>query len=258
MVSMMTPSTSLIYSSNWNTFTASGPYDGSLHYSLTPQEYAQFSFTGQQFTFSYIQMTDRGIVDVYVGGAQVASVNENGAGQWQRTWSSDALQAGVHTVQLVHASGLVVDVDGVQITGTAVVLGSGTHDDADPPWIYSAFWQTFSGAGPSGATLHYLLTPNETAQVSFTGTGFTQTYTQMDDRGLVNVYVDGSYYSTINENGAAQWQQNWVSGTRVPAPTLFVSVKPAVQRWMLTPSLCYRRVYRNAELLEIEPSRVHD
>jgi len=201
------------YTSNWWTYNGGGPFSGSLHYSVTPREFAQFSFTGEQFSFSYTRLSDRGVVDVYIDGLKAASVDESGADQWQYVWVSGLLPSGTHTVRLVHASGSVVDIDAVRIIGTAAVLGSGMHDDADPAWFYSVPWQTYSGTGPSAGTLHYSLMPGETAQVSFSGTQFTLMYTQLSDRGQMDVYVDGSYAATIDESGAAEWQHTWISGT---------------------------------------------
>ena len=48
---------------------------------------------------------------------------------------------------------------------------------------------------------------------SFTSTGFSITYTQMTDRGQMDVYVVGVFLETINDQGLAQWQKSWISGS---------------------------------------------
>jgi hypothetical protein len=46
------------------------------------------------------------VVDVYVDGIKVGSLDQASAGwDWQRTWTSDLLGVGDHSLRLVYASG---------------------------------------------------------------------------------------------------------------------------------------------------------
>jgi len=204
-------SNALLFTTNWYTYSGPGPREDTLHFSISPKESAQFSFSGEQFGFSYTQMSGRGVVDVFVDGVKVASVNEEGPGAWQQKWTSNPLPAGVHTVRLVHASGPIMDLDGIQVMANATVLNGGTYDDTAAGLHYSTNWYTYTGPGPAGDSLHFAFTPVESLLFSFSGEQFELTYTQMGDRGVLEVYVDDVKVSTIDENGTGAWQQTWIS-----------------------------------------------
>jgi hypothetical protein len=202
----------LLFTSNWYTYHGAGPYADSLHFSISPKESAQFSFVGEQFTLYYTQLSDRGVLDVYIDGVKVASVDESGTGAWQQTWTSEPLPAGQHNVRLVQASSSgVVDIDAIEIIPTATVLSAGTYDDVHPAWHYSTYWYTYEGSEPYGNSLHFSINPKDEALVSFHGTQFQLIYTQMTDRGMLDIYVDGMKVATLNENGTGGWQQMWTS-----------------------------------------------
>ena len=156
-------------------------------------------------------MGDRALMDVYIDGVKVATIDESGTGVWQQTWTSEPLAAGNHNVRLVQASSGVVDVDAIQIIATATILPAGNYDDMDLAWHYSTYWYTYAGPGPSAETLHFSINPKDEALVSFSGTKFVLTYTEMSDRGMVDVFVDGAKVATIDENGTGIWQQTWTS-----------------------------------------------
>jgi hypothetical protein len=103
------------YTGSWSLYSTSGPYNNTLNYSSTVGNEATFVMTGSQFVLTYNQYTNRGVVDIYVDGVLIHSLNENGALQWQKTWTSNDLGAGTHTLRFVHASGTMVDLDAVEI-----------------------------------------------------------------------------------------------------------------------------------------------
>jgi hypothetical protein len=116
------------YSGNWAIFTYTGqypgpgPYNGSIHYSQSIGDYAQITFTGQQFTLIFTKHVNRGDVDVYVDGVKLATFSEYGPTavsmpEWQQTWTSPALASGTHTVRFMHMSGTFIDIDAIQIFG---------------------------------------------------------------------------------------------------------------------------------------------
>jgi hypothetical protein len=203
----------LIYSTNWYTYAGPEPYASSLLFAFSPGESMQFSFTGEQLELTYTQMADRGVLDVYVDEVKIASIDESGTGAWQQTWTSEPLPAGKHNVRFVLASGGgVIDIDALQIISTSNVLGAGIYDDTNPAWHFSTYWYTYAGSGPYGDTLRFSINAKDSALVSFSGTQFELTYSQMSDRGTMDVYVDGVKVTTIDENGSGGWQQTWTSG----------------------------------------------
>jgi hypothetical protein len=103
------------YSTYWYTYAGPGPYEETMHFSINPKDEALVSFHGSQFSLTYTAMPDRGTLDVFIDGMKVDTIDENGAGAWQQTWTSDLYTAGLHTVRLVHAAGLITDIDAITI-----------------------------------------------------------------------------------------------------------------------------------------------
>jgi hypothetical protein len=107
-----------LYSSGFSTQVVADAYDGGIHYSTTVGKTAEFAFVGSEFTLLYTGNINRALLDVYVDGVRVATIDEsNTTRQVQMTWNSGPLPggAGGHLVRLVHASGAVMDIDAIQI-----------------------------------------------------------------------------------------------------------------------------------------------
>ncbi|HSD83653.1 MAG TPA: carbohydrate-binding protein, partial [Anaerolineae bacterium] len=63
-------------------------------------------------------------------------------------------------------------------------------------------------------TLHYTSAVGSSAELSFTGTQFTLTFAKANNRGSIDVYLDGQKIDTINTYSAStQWQQTYTSPT---------------------------------------------
>ena len=104
------------YTGSWSTYTGAGPFNGGLHYTNIPGSYAEITFTGSKFTLKYLQNTNRGLLDVYLDGVKVATINQYGPLSWQKSWTSASYANGVHTLRFVHAGGgTYVDVDAIEI-----------------------------------------------------------------------------------------------------------------------------------------------
>jgi hypothetical protein len=209
--------TAWTYSSGWSTYSGAGPYSNTLHYSGTVGSYGEVTFDGTKFTLTYVKASNRGLIDVYVDGTKIQTVNAYSATWvWGATWTSPTLSAGTHTVRFVHASGAYIDLDAIQVHGPPPPpVGAGTYDDAHTAWAYSSGWSTYSGAGPYSNTLHYSGTVGSYGEVTFDGTKFTLTYVKASNRGLIDVYVDGTKIQTVNAYSAT-----WVWGATWTSPTL--------------------------------------
>jgi YHS domain-containing protein len=105
------------YTGSWQEITSPDAYQGTFTYSATVGNSATFTFTGNRFTLSYLQYTNRGTMYIYIDNltAPVATLNQNGSLIWQKTWTSDLLTQGDHTIMVKHASGTYVDVDAIKI-----------------------------------------------------------------------------------------------------------------------------------------------
>ena len=105
------------YTGSWVSASGlTGPYANTFTYSGTVGNSASFSFTGTQFILKYLQYTNRGSIAIYVDNAYVTTVNQNGALEWQKTYTSPVYSSGPHTVRIEHAAGGTgpyVDIDAI-------------------------------------------------------------------------------------------------------------------------------------------------
>jgi hypothetical protein len=200
------------YNGNWATYTSSGPYNNTLHYSNIVNEDIALQFEGTQFILTYTGNVNRGQMTVLVDGNPEGTINQyNSSLAWQQTWTSPTFTNGVHTLQLTHASGAFVDIDAIQIIGP---LPPGKYDDTNTSWNYTGNWATYTGSGSYNNTLHYSSTLNDDATVQIEGTQFILTYTGYVNRGQVTVLVDGNPAGTIDQyNPSLAWQKTWTSPT---------------------------------------------
>jgi len=105
------------YSGDWTVYTDASAYDGNARYSETIGNTVNFSFVGTQLGLLYTGYSNRGEMEVYIDGILEDTINQySQAVTWQNQWDSSELSYGLHTVQLVHASGLINDLDAIIVT----------------------------------------------------------------------------------------------------------------------------------------------
>jgi hypothetical protein len=204
------------YSGDWTTYNGSGPSSNTLHYSSTIGDSAQIVISGgQQIKLTYVTGPNRGVTDVYIDDVKVASIDANSPIlHWQKTWSSDVLTSGLHTLRFVHVSGAYSDIDAIEVLATPASLLPGISDDANALWTYTGDWWTYDGAGPYSDTLHYSTTVGDSAQIMVGGSQQIKlTYVTGYDRGVIDVYVDEVKYASIDANSPIfSLQKTWTSG----------------------------------------------
>ena len=105
------------YTGNWTLYDGAGPYNNTSHYTNTVGSEAELQFNGTQFTLTYVKAWNRGLIDVYVDGTKIDTINSTSSTvEWQQTWTSPVFAAGVHTVRFVHAGGATyIDLDAIEI-----------------------------------------------------------------------------------------------------------------------------------------------
>jgi hypothetical protein len=87
------------YSGAWTAYSGAGPYSNTMHYTNSVGAAATFVFNGSQFVLTYAGYSNRGLFEVWVDGVLVTTVNAYSASlAWQRTYTSPAYSAGMHTV----------------------------------------------------------------------------------------------------------------------------------------------------------------
>ena len=104
----------------WSIYPAPLAYQSSYHYSSVIGKTASFVFNGSGFKLIYARSTIYGGLQVWVDGALVYTLSQNGAVAWQQVYTYGAngeppLTPGQHTVMFRHASGARVNIDAIEI-----------------------------------------------------------------------------------------------------------------------------------------------
>lgn len=111
--------TSLVLNGGWVGQSAAYAYLKTLRYSAVIGNSVVFMFQGTDIELSYLASSQQGVMNVYLDGAFVDSINQySPLNRWQRKWNSPVLPYGLHSVQLIHASGKRVNLDAVQVNVT--------------------------------------------------------------------------------------------------------------------------------------------
>lgn len=77
--------------------------------------------------------------------------------------------------------------------------GQGTYDDAHKGWMYSGNWTLVNNPDARGNTQHNSTKIGDFASFNFNGTHFVYTYLTAAANGMVDVYIDGAYVTTIDQ-----------------------------------------------------------
>jgi hypothetical protein len=111
--------------------------------------------------------------------------------------------------------GTPIGADFVRNFYVGAASGAGIYDDSDATWTWSGSWTPVSGAtGPYASTHSYTGTVGDYAEFAFNGVKFRFTYLKANNRGLIDVLVDGTRIATINAySPTLTWQQTWMSPT---------------------------------------------
>jgi len=112
----------ILYNGTWVSQNSFGAYSRTWMYSTLVGSSAAFMFDGTDFALTYTTSNVMGVMDVYIDGAFEASINQfSSTTKWQRSWVSPVLANGLHSVQLIHASGGRINLDAVQVKVTIAV-----------------------------------------------------------------------------------------------------------------------------------------
>lgn len=191
-----------VYTGTWaSTSIWSEAYNSTLHYTSTMGDYAELAFTGMKFTLIFTKDSNRGLLDVYVDGNKLTTLDVYSPSLiFQQTYTSPTLTNGSHTVRLVHAGGRpYMDIDALQVYRAPVAVSAGTYDDTNCNWVYTGAWSSTSiWTQAYNSTLHYTSTAGDYAELTFSGTQFTLIFTKDINRGMLDVYVDGNKLTTLD------------------------------------------------------------
>ena len=104
------------------------------------------------------------------------------------------------------------------VASAPAAVGPGFYDDKSAYWGYSGTWKTLSDSESLNNSLHQANKLGSTASFYFTGTQFRLAYWATPNQGLVDVYLDGAYLATIDQNTPVAHQRIFVSPVLVNGP----------------------------------------
>ena len=227
-------SSTLVYSGDWYAWSGAGPYNNSLHFTATPGNSVSLTFTGTQASLLYSGFNNRGIGKVLIDGTQVATINQySDSTLYQQRWNSATLSPGTHTITFQHDSGGIIDIDAIITTngntatptvtrtftptitrtsgGPSLMPSATPYDDSNSLITYAGGWYIRSKGGAYADSIH-VTSGAGTASFNFTGTQLGILYTANYNRGVADIFIDGSRVAALNQYDPNQiFQKRWDS-----------------------------------------------
>lgn len=230
----------LINYSGWIYRDQPGAYMNTEHYSATPGNSARFYFTGNGITFVFRRFSTLGHVRINIDGVDIIDVDQYASlNTLNQQWYSGPLALGAHTITITHLDGLYATLDAFIVDGpavptltptstytptstrtptltftatktpiptktpfptlTPVPLQPGLADDLNPLIGYEG-WLYHSVTGLYANSEHYSTKVGSRVNFRFIGTGFNIVYRKYLTFGTMNIYIDGGFTVTLDQN----------------------------------------------------------
>lgn len=176
--------------------------EADVHLTTTNNASIVFYFLGPTVTYWYSMAMSRGSYDVYIDSSFIENVSAYKSGavmrQAGRTWSV-ANPNIVHRIDIVFKAtpgGTHLDIDGFSV-GENYTLG--TVNDTDGAIRYSGAWSRLTGVpGAYLGDYTYSKTPGDSMRITFLGNKIRYTYTSGPDRGIAEVFIDGTLVGQVD------------------------------------------------------------
>ncbi|MFZ6862445.1 alpha-L-fucosidase [Undibacterium sp. Ji67W] len=205
--------TLLNYSSGWFNSIIPGAYKGAVSRTVTPGATVTYSFTGTAIDWFGMTAPDHGFADVYIDNVFKATVDT-----YSPTTNTQALiyeltglADGPHNLTIKArgdknpaSSNSYIDIDFLQYASSSSAVPTSTVDDATvgKGLVFNGPWLTSNSSTYSGGSTHYLnlstASTGSYAQYTFNGTECLFYGVTGPDHGMMSVYVDGTFNSTVD------------------------------------------------------------
>lgn len=191
------------------TWTANGALfkDGPASVSSSAGAKVSFDFEGNQVRILRAYDPDQGKVRICVDSDCYAVSNKSfyrlAAPQpWAKTFST----VGKHHVSIEVDTGSFA-LAGVEVFSNDPVFSPGKFDDTDDRLSLDGSWFLQRREGPWKSTVHSSVDPNATAGIRFRGTGLVVGAVLFDDRGEVQLCIDGTCHQRKVFSPGLRWQE---------------------------------------------------
>ncbi|RXZ82920.1 hypothetical protein EBB07_08365 [Paenibacillaceae bacterium] len=110
----------IVYTGSWsnNTNRGFGDYNNDVHYTMTNNNYFEYTFTGSGIDFFTEITSDQGDIDIYIDNVFQETVSTHNATRLaqQLVYSIHGLPTGTHTFKAVKKSGTYMLLDWLRVT----------------------------------------------------------------------------------------------------------------------------------------------
>ncbi|MDX3247916.1 hypothetical protein [Streptomyces sp. ME18-1-4] len=201
--------TAISYTGSWtaNGNRGVGDYEDAVHATGTNGDTASLTFTGTGISVIGEKNTDQGQVEIFIDGTSKGLIDTSATTRQAQAviYSTSALTAGSHTIQVVKRSGTWATLDGFEVTGV--------HNDTNSSITYTGTsWRSYGnrGFGDYQDDVHAATTNGDSVTVTFTGTGISLVTETNSDEGTIAVSLDGASKGTVNASSASRQAQQTV------------------------------------------------
>ena len=198
------------------------------------------TITGNRVCLIYPGGPDRGQGRVDIDGGYYGSMNEYWPTvRFNMVWCTNELPLSTfgndeHSVAFFYIAGqpstLQLFIDGLMIFEKIVVTTNGWYDDRDSELVFTGYWMPSNDPVPGAylGTIYETKKQNARAKFYFDDGKVTFQYQKGPQGGLVDIYIDGVYETTINQYSASTQQSNqWTMSTSLPAGEHYIELRLA-------------------------------
>ncbi len=206
-------SLNLLYKKSWVPYTATGPVNNRMVYTLEANATIDFKIQGTGMALYRLTGPLAGLMEVCIDGICNLYNGYAPAYLWQQPLQIRGLSDSVHTVRIRNASTdtrLYIDLDAIEVFGQPGILTPGVvYEDTSDKIAYSAGWVSYAApSGPAGGSVRYTTRPG--ASFSFrvqNSGGFIIRRLIYPTAGNMRIELNGELLRTINNTGSFQWTQ---------------------------------------------------
>jgi subtilisin family serine protease len=224
---------------NWTPAQLATAFAGTLKQTDDPTAKVTFRITGNALTIFRMTGPGNAPMQVVIDNGAPITVDNTSATNVVRPYTIDNLVTMPHVVEIrkigTVGDGLLLQLDAVQGQTLANLLAGTIYDERSPYIAYRGIWTDTASVPGANALTTRTLTAGTEASFKFTGNDLCIGYRQSS--GTLDVYIDGTFMSTIPGSGGnafVKWCLDANANTLVADSTHYARlVVPAANTFIL-------------------------
>jgi hypothetical protein len=198
------------YQGRWTAANTSGYYNGTVHYSNTPNDSVSYTFNGTFIQWIGSTNSNHGLATVVIDSSPPTTVDTYSS-QWGKQvvlYERTNLNNGQHTITITvtgnhdaASSGTYQDVDAFEFGNTTPPVIGGVDDGTSN---YGSNWASATNPNYFNGTLHYSNTAGSTVSYAFNGSFVEWIGATNNDHSYATVTIDNQAPVTV-DTYSPQW-----------------------------------------------------